>query len=102
MLFVMTDTHTISMATSRYTWEDVDRKAKKLNLDRSSYIQRTVERDMNGLDFSEIFEIMILMGIAILPMALLVGIFAFSFSAVFMVACIFVIFWRLRNAWMKK
>ena len=40
--------HTISMDGSKYSWEDVDERARQLNFTRSKYTQRLYEKDLDG------------------------------------------------------
>ena len=37
------DAASISMGSSKYTWDEIDLRANSLNLDRSKYIQKLVE-----------------------------------------------------------
>jgi len=37
----------ISMASSKYTWDDVDKRAEELRLDRSKYSQMLYELDLD-------------------------------------------------------
>ena len=41
------DTHTISIAGSDLTWEDVDARAKEYGFNRSKYTQYLYEKDIN-------------------------------------------------------
>jgi len=41
------DTHTISIAGSELSWEDVDKRAKDYGFNRSKYTQYLYERDIN-------------------------------------------------------
>ena len=36
----------ISMCSSKYTWDDVDKRAEELGIDRSKYTQRLIELDL--------------------------------------------------------
>jgi hypothetical protein len=40
------DTVTVSMGSSKHTWDEIDSRANSLNLDRSKYIQTLVELDL--------------------------------------------------------
>lgn len=40
------DTVTVSMGSSKHTWDEIDSRAVSLNLDRSKYIQALVELDL--------------------------------------------------------
>ena len=42
------DFHSISMAGSKYSWEQADIRANSLNLDRSEYVQQLIEKDLDG------------------------------------------------------
>lgn len=67
-------THTISMASSKYGWEDVDERAKQLGMDRSKYIQSLAEKDLSHKRFERvrITEVLILLGMATIILLLLV------------------------------
>ena len=45
-MFLMTDVRTISMDGSVFSWDDVEVKTKKLNMDRSEYVQKLIETDL--------------------------------------------------------
>jgi hypothetical protein len=42
------DCHTISMDGSKYSWEQADKRADQLDLERSEYIYQLVEKDIDG------------------------------------------------------
>ena len=42
----MTDVRTISMDGSVFSWDDAEVKIKKLNMDRSEYVQKLIETDL--------------------------------------------------------
>ena len=45
-MFLMTDVRTISMDGSVFSWDDAEVKIKKLNMDRSEYVQKLIETDL--------------------------------------------------------
>jgi len=63
----MIDHHSISMAASKLSWEDVDKRVKQIGFNnRSQYIQYLVEKDIEKKRFEnvKITEIMMLMMMA--------------------------------------
>ena len=69
----MTDCHTISMASSKLSWEDVDERVRQVGFNnRSQYIQYLVEKDIERKRFEnvKITEIMMLMMMAVIILML--------------------------------
>jgi len=72
----MTDTHTISMAASKLSWEDVDKRVKSIGFNnRSQYIQYLVEKDLEKKRFENIriteVMLLIMMSVIILMLVLI-------------------------------
>jgi len=44
----LSDTQSISLSTSKYTWEDIDKRCKELNMNRSKYTQMLYEHDIDN------------------------------------------------------
>ena len=66
--------HSISMAGSDLSWEDVDRRAHSIGFkERSRYIQYLAEKDIHKSkhDFKQIFLVVMLLLLAIFNMMIL-------------------------------
>ena len=64
---------TISMAKSKYTWDDIDNRAHKLNMDRSEYLQGLVEKDLNRkIDVKKIDIVIVLLVFVVITILLVV------------------------------
>ena len=50
------DTHTISMAGSTLSWDEIDRKAKERGMDRSKFVQRACEKEYYRWSIKENWE----------------------------------------------
>jgi len=67
------DYHTISMASSEYTWDDVDKRIKETgSRNRSQYIQNLIENDLNPKKRVKIIEVVILLILAIIVLEILI------------------------------
>ena len=67
------DIRTISMDKSKYSWDDVDIKVKKQSMDRSEYIQKLIEKDLEKkYKRPKITEIIMLLFLALITMLILV------------------------------
>ena len=69
---VMSDTQGISMASSKYSWEDVARRAKELNIDRSKYVQHCIEKDLDKRRFVTPIEVIMLLSLAVITLLLVI------------------------------
>lgn len=59
------DIASISMDGSSLSWKEIDAKAKKLNMDRSEYVQSLAEKDFKKKRLS-IFEMVCLLCFALI------------------------------------
>jgi len=68
----MVDAHSISMAASKLSWEDVDKRARSIGFNgRSQYIQYLVEKDINRSRIDEKYITWVLMSITFVMVLLL-------------------------------
>lgn len=72
------DCHTISMASSKLSWSDVDQKVKNGTFrNRSQYIQYLVERDINKKRFEKynkiINTLIMLLGFCTIILLIIIG-----------------------------
>ena len=66
------DCHTISMASSKYTWADVDRRVKQTGKrNRSQYISSLVEKDLDNKRNITIIDVAILLLLAVIVLEIL-------------------------------
>ena len=73
---VLADTQGISLSSSEYTWEDIDKRASELGLNRSKYTQMLYELDIKNLNkhhFDFKFIVIILFLLTILTAILAIG-----------------------------
>ena len=69
-----TDTHTISMAASKLSWNEIDKRANNLGFkNRSSYIQYLTEKDIykNKIEKTNILIIVMFLEMSMITLALL-------------------------------
>jgi hypothetical protein len=62
------ETRTVSLATCKYNWDNVDKHAEELGLDRSKYFKLLIEEDMGSkrwfkLEVYKVITILLLVSI---------------------------------------
>ena len=62
------ESRTVSLATCKYNWDQVDRNAEELGIDRSKYLKLLIEEDMGSkrwfkLEVYKVITILLLISI---------------------------------------
>jgi hypothetical protein len=70
---VVQDIRTISMDKSKYSWNDVDEKIKKMNIDRCTYVRQLIEKDFEKkYNRPSLVEVAMLLGLALVVVLIMV------------------------------